>query len=68
MVGQPQSGIVEENPIGRSLDTFRASFKSTVADRDIPWSPDAIGELELEGKPPYLGPCDCLTYQKTFEL
>lgn len=39
--------VIQDNPIGSGLDSFRALLNSTCGRRNI--SPDAIGELEKEG-------------------
>ncbi|KAK4031149.1 hypothetical protein C8A01DRAFT_51646 [Parachaetomium inaequale] len=48
MADQPRSKIIEDNPIGNGLDTFRASFNTVCADRDIPCTLDALGQLDQE--------------------
>ncbi|KAL2255999.1 hypothetical protein VTK26DRAFT_2372 [Humicola hyalothermophila] len=40
--------IIKDNPIGNGLDAFRASFNTVCADRRIPSTPDALGQLDLE--------------------
>ena len=50
MADQLRSKIIEDNPIGNSLDSFRASFNTVCADRGIPCTLDALGQLDLEGR------------------
>ncbi len=47
---QPQSKIIEENPIGKGLDVFRFSFKSFCEERRIYCSIDALDQLGRDGK------------------
>ncbi|KAK4097759.1 hypothetical protein N658DRAFT_260604 [Parathielavia hyrcaniae] len=48
MADQPRSTIIEDNPIGNGLDTFRASFSTVSTDRTISRVPDALGQLDQE--------------------
>ncbi|KAL2175530.1 uncharacterized protein P884DRAFT_286564 [Thermothelomyces heterothallicus CBS 202.75] len=50
MADQPQSKIIEDNPIGNGLDAFRASFNTVCSgsDRTILRIPDALGQLDQE--------------------
>ncbi|KAH8743581.1 hypothetical protein F5883DRAFT_40734 [Diaporthe sp. PMI_573] len=48
MADQPRSKIIEDNPIGNGLDAFRASFNTACADREIPCTLDALGQLDLK--------------------
>lgn len=49
MADQSRSKIIEDNPIGKGLDAFRASFDAVCEDREIPCTPDALGQLDQEG-------------------
>ncbi len=49
MADQPRSTIIEDNPIGNGLDTFRALFNTVCTDRTISRFPDALGQLDQEG-------------------
>lgn len=49
MTDQLRSRIIEENPIGKGLDTFRASFNTVCAERAIPRTLDALSKLDQEG-------------------
>ncbi|KAK4133632.1 hypothetical protein BT67DRAFT_382143 [Trichocladium antarcticum] len=49
MADQPRSEIIKGNPIGKGLDTFRASFSAVCADRGIPpHTPDALGRFDQQ--------------------
>ncbi|KAK4095936.1 hypothetical protein N658DRAFT_519472 [Parathielavia hyrcaniae] len=48
MADQPRSTIIEDNPIGNGLDTFRASFSTVSIDRSTSRVPDALGQLDQE--------------------
>ncbi|KAH8744073.1 hypothetical protein F5883DRAFT_30549 [Diaporthe sp. PMI_573] len=48
MADQPRSKIIEQNPIGNGLDTFRASFNTLCAGRETPRTLDALGQLDRE--------------------
>ncbi|KAH6869569.1 hypothetical protein B0T10DRAFT_418334 [Thelonectria olida] len=48
MGGQPQSKIIEDNPIGNGLDAFRASFNSICKGAGISCTPDALDQLGQE--------------------
>ncbi|RYP02126.1 hypothetical protein DL764_005961 [Monosporascus ibericus] len=48
MTDRPRSEILKENPIGKGLDIFRASFSSVCDDHNIPCSPDALDQLGRE--------------------
>ncbi|KAB5511463.1 hypothetical protein GE09DRAFT_932421, partial [Coniochaeta sp. 2T2.1] len=45
MIDQPRSKIIEENPIGKGLDAFRASFNSMRKGPSISCTPDALERL-----------------------
>ncbi|KAF5016334.1 hypothetical protein F66182_12016 [Fusarium sp. NRRL 66182] len=45
MADQPQSTIIEENPIGKGLDAFRTRFKSVCEGASVPCSPDSLEQL-----------------------
>ncbi|KAH8746941.1 serine/threonine-protein kinase Sgk2 [Diaporthe sp. PMI_573] len=45
MTDQPRSKVIKDNPIGKGLDAFRASFNSTCQVQSIPSSPDSLGRL-----------------------
>lgn len=46
----PLSDIIQEHPIGKGLDTFRALFQSTCQDRGISYAVDVLGQLDQEGE------------------
>ncbi|KLU93004.1 hypothetical protein MAPG_11943 [Magnaporthiopsis poae ATCC 64411] len=48
MANQQRSQIIQDNPIGDRLDSFRASFDDLCADKGIPRTPDPLGQLDLE--------------------
>ncbi|KAB5549392.1 hypothetical protein GE09DRAFT_172646 [Coniochaeta sp. 2T2.1] len=48
MIDQPRSKIIEENPIGKGLDVFRASFNSMRKGPSISCTPDALERLGPE--------------------
>ncbi|RMD42513.1 hypothetical protein DV735_g2633, partial [Chaetothyriales sp. CBS 134920] len=48
MGNQPQSKIIEDNPIGNGLDAFRASFNSICEGASISCTPDALDQLGQE--------------------
>ncbi|KAK0712345.1 hypothetical protein B0T26DRAFT_741530 [Lasiosphaeria miniovina] len=48
MTNQPQSKIIKENPIGKGLDAFRASFHSVCESASLPHCPDALQQLSRE--------------------
>ncbi|KAL2415158.1 hypothetical protein ABEF91_003133 [Exophiala dermatitidis] len=48
MKDQPWSGIIEDHPIEKALDTFRALFNSICEDKSVSCTPDALGQLEQE--------------------
>ncbi|KAK4095776.1 hypothetical protein N658DRAFT_570173 [Parathielavia hyrcaniae] len=48
MADQPQSEIIKDNSIGNGLDTFRTSFNTVCTDKEILWTLDALGQLDLE--------------------
>ncbi|KAH7115371.1 hypothetical protein B0J13DRAFT_209325 [Dactylonectria estremocensis] len=50
MAGHPQSKIIEDNPIGNGLDTFRKTFNSICEGADIPCTSDALDALEQLGQ------------------
>ncbi|RYC78653.1 hypothetical protein BFJ63_vAg18473 [Fusarium oxysporum f. sp. narcissi] len=45
---QPQSRIIEDNPIGDGLNAFRASFKSICEGASLPCTLDALEQLSQE--------------------
>jgi hypothetical protein len=49
MTDQLRSKTIEENPIGKGLNAFRASFNTVCADRAIPRTLDALSKLDQEG-------------------
>ena len=44
-----RSKIIEENPIGKGLDAFRASFNSICEGSNVLRSPDALAQLDRNG-------------------
>ncbi|KAH8762062.1 hypothetical protein F5883DRAFT_605912 [Diaporthe sp. PMI_573] len=40
--------VIKENPIGKHLDGFLASFKAICKERNIACNPDAVGQLDQE--------------------
>lgn len=50
MTDQPRSKIIKNNPIGKGLDAFRASFNLICEGASIPCTPDALVQLGQEGK------------------
>ncbi|KAL7621880.1 hypothetical protein AAE478_007380 [Parahypoxylon ruwenzoriense] len=48
MADQSPSRIIEDNPIGKRLDAFRASFISICKERTISCSPDVLDQLGRE--------------------
>jgi hypothetical protein len=50
MTDQLRSKIIDENPIGKGLDAFRASFNSICKGARISCTPDALEQLGQEGK------------------
>ncbi|RSL79330.1 hypothetical protein CEP52_017537, partial [Fusarium oligoseptatum] len=48
MGDQPQSKIIEDNPIGNGLDTFRGYFSSICEGARVSCTPDALEQLEQE--------------------
>ncbi|PHH49050.1 hypothetical protein CFIMG_007176RA, partial [Ceratocystis fimbriata CBS 114723] len=48
MANQSPSEIIENHPIGKGLDAFRASFNSKCEDESILCSPDALDQFDLE--------------------
>lgn len=44
-----QLKIIESNPIGEGLNTFRASFNSICDNAGVSRTPDALGQLDQEG-------------------
>jgi len=50
MTDQLQSKIIEENPTGKGLDAFRASFNSICEGAHISCTPDALEQLGHDGK------------------
>jgi hypothetical protein len=49
MGNQPQSKIIEDNPIGNGIDAFRGSFSSVCERAHLSCIPDALDQLEHEG-------------------
>ncbi|KAL2886390.1 hypothetical protein HOO65_060220 [Ceratocystis lukuohia] len=50
MANQSPSKIIENHPIGKGLDAFRASFNSICEDKSILCSPDALDQLVLRDR------------------
>ncbi|KAL2888933.1 kinase-like domain [Ceratocystis lukuohia] len=50
MTNQSLSKIIENHPIGKGLDAFRASFNSICEDESILCSPDALDQLDLRDR------------------
>jgi hypothetical protein len=50
MTDQLHSKIIEENPIGKGLDAFRASFDTICEGVGISRTPDVLERLGQEGK------------------
>ncbi|KAG6980603.1 hypothetical protein FocnCong_v007859 [Fusarium oxysporum f. sp. conglutinans] len=48
MGNQPQSKIIEDNPIGNGIDAFRCSFSSICERAHLSCIPDALDQLEHE--------------------
>ncbi|OBS15090.1 hypothetical protein FPOA_14101 [Fusarium poae] len=48
MGNQPQSKIIEDNPIGNGIDAFRGSFSSICERAHLSCIPDALDQLEHE--------------------
>ncbi|KAH7201228.1 hypothetical protein DER44DRAFT_748366 [Fusarium oxysporum] len=48
MGNQPQSKIIEDNPIGNGIDAFRGSFNSICERAHLSCIPDALDQLEHE--------------------
>ncbi|KAG8664734.1 uncharacterized protein FPOAC1_013514 [Fusarium poae] len=48
MGNQPQSKIIEDNPIGNGIDAFRGSFSSVCERAHLSCIPDALDQLEHE--------------------
>ncbi|RSL54458.1 hypothetical protein CEP51_014708 [Fusarium floridanum] len=48
MGDQPQSKIIEDNPIGNGLDAFRGYFSSICEGARVSCTPDALEQLEQE--------------------
>ncbi|KAL7800297.1 serine/threonine-protein kinase Sgk2 [Trichoderma ceciliae] len=46
MTDQTRSKLIEDNPIGNGLDTFRASFNSVCKGGGISCTPDTLAQLE----------------------
>ncbi|KAF7857261.1 hypothetical protein EAF04_009502 [Stromatinia cepivora] len=46
MADQIRSKIIKDNPIGKGLDTFRASFTSVCESQGIPLALDSLGKLD----------------------
>ncbi len=46
MEDNDQSTMIEDNPIGKGLDNFRASFQSTYDNEDSSCLPDAVDQLD----------------------
>lgn len=59
MADQARSRVIEDNPIGNGLDTFRALFKSTCEGRGISRARDALDQLDQEGV--YIASQPCCT-------
>ncbi|KAH7016319.1 uncharacterized protein B0I36DRAFT_254039 [Microdochium trichocladiopsis] len=50
MADLARSQIIKENPIGKGLDAFRASFSLICEGASVPCTPDSLGRLDREGK------------------
>ncbi|KAK3384287.1 hypothetical protein B0T24DRAFT_516412, partial [Lasiosphaeria ovina] len=48
MADQPRSEIIKDNPIGKGLDAFRASFSSICEGASVSCTPDALEQLGQE--------------------
>ncbi|KAH7025306.1 uncharacterized protein B0I36DRAFT_417596 [Microdochium trichocladiopsis] len=48
MADQARSQIIKENPIGKGLDAFRASFSLICEGASVPCTPDSLGSLDHE--------------------
>ncbi|KAH7007912.1 uncharacterized protein B0I36DRAFT_370622 [Microdochium trichocladiopsis] len=48
MADQARSQIIKENPIGKGLDAFRASFGPICEDASVPCTPDSLDRLGQE--------------------
>ncbi|KAH7016041.1 uncharacterized protein B0I36DRAFT_425519 [Microdochium trichocladiopsis] len=48
MADQARSQIIKENPIGKGLDAFRASFSLICEGASVPCTPDSLGRLDRE--------------------
>ena len=50
MADQARSQIIKDNPIGKGLDVFRASFGLICEGASVPCTLDSLGRLDREGK------------------
>ncbi|KAH6618336.1 hypothetical protein B0J18DRAFT_437113 [Chaetomium sp. MPI-SDFR-AT-0129] len=50
MTDQPRLEIIKDNPIKNGLDAFRASFNTVCTDRGIPYTLDALGQLDFDSR------------------
>ncbi|KAL2137997.1 hypothetical protein VTI28DRAFT_7676 [Corynascus sepedonium] len=48
MVEQSRSEIIKQHPIGNGLEGFRALYRSVCDSKSIPYTFDALGQLDLE--------------------
>ncbi|SPQ24624.1 97c9ee06-2340-46e8-9cfe-007cd5817b15 [Thermothielavioides terrestris] len=48
MADQSRLKIISDNPIGNGLDALRTSFQTVCADKEIPCTLDALGQLDFE--------------------
>ena len=49
MTDPARSETIKDNPIGKGLDTFRASFTSVCEIQSIPLTLDSLGKLGHDG-------------------
>ncbi|KAL2192746.1 hypothetical protein P885DRAFT_64684 [Corynascus similis CBS 632.67] len=47
---QSRSEIIKQHPIGNGLEGFRALYRSVCDSKSIPYTFDALGQLDLEGR------------------
>ena len=50
MADQPRLKIIEQNPIRNGLEGFRASYQSVCNSKRVSSTPDALDQLDLEGR------------------
>jgi hypothetical protein len=61
MADQARSEIIKDNPIGKGLDAFRASFTSVCENKSIPSTLDSLGKLGHDGNTYSPAPLACAT-------